>query len=194
MAGDENTGLAVRRIAVLQPVYRPSFNYQCEGLATVRGGAAGQVRFAKGKDSDSGMRHWQRQETIYNLPTEGRIWLSTTRFDILRVETDLREPAANLAKDHLLVDYGPVRFTAGADSLWLPWRADMYPEQHGKRYHHYLTKLPAVRSGQVAQDFPPAWRASRGNSGHRQPAGKTQTVVEDPPARFEHTPKKGAAA
>jgi hypothetical protein len=129
---------------MLQPVYRPTFNYQCEGLATVRGDAAWQLRFEEKKDSQSGVRRWQRQGTIYNIPIKGRIWLSTTTFDILRVETDLREPVdkLELAKDHLLVDYGPVKFTSGADSLWLPWSAEMYMELHGKRYHHrhFLTE------------------------------------------------------
>ena len=137
-------GLNSLGISVLQPVYRPSFNYQCEGLATVRGDAAWQVRFEEKKDADSGVRRWQKHGTIYNIPIKGRIWLSTTTSDILRVETDLREPVSNLelAKDHLLVDYGPVNFKAGADSLWLPWSAEMYLELHGKRYHHrhFLTE------------------------------------------------------
>jgi tetratricopeptide (TPR) repeat protein len=137
-------GLTSLGISMLQPVYRPTFNYQCEGLATVRGDAAWQLRFEEKKDSQSGVRRWQRQGTIYNIPIKGRIWLSTTTFDILRVETDLREPVdkLELAKDHLLVDYGPVKFTSGADSLWLPWSAEMYMELHGKRYHHrhFLTE------------------------------------------------------
>ena len=41
-----------------------------------------------------------------------------------------------LNRDHLLVDYGPVKFTEGKTTLWLPWNAEMYLEVHGKRYHH----------------------------------------------------------
>ena len=62
----------------------------------------------------------------------------TLAYDILRIETDLREPIENLglARDHLQVEYGPVNFTAGNMQLWLPWDAEMYMELHGKRYHH----------------------------------------------------------
>lgn len=146
--GQENTaafptslatvGLNSLGISVLQPVYRPSFDYQCEGVATVRGDAAWQVRFEERKDAHPGVRRWQRLGTIYNIPIKGRLWLSTTTFDILRVETDLREPVAQLelAKDHLRVDYGPIKFAALNEQLWLPWNAEMYLELHGKRYHH----------------------------------------------------------
>lgn len=135
-------GLNSLGLSVLQPAYRPGFVYKCEGVATVRGQAAWQVRFEEKKDSQLGVRRWQREGTIYNIPVRGRIWLSTTTFDIVRVETELLEPVMNLelTRDHLEVEYGPVNFNAGMQ-LWLPWSAEMYLELHGKRYHHkhYLT-------------------------------------------------------
>ena len=71
------------------------------------------------------------------------MWLSSTSFDVLRIETDLREPVPILAlsRDHLLVDYGPVNFASANTTLWLPWSAEMHMELHGHRYHHmhYLT-------------------------------------------------------
>ena len=84
--------LGVSVLQLLQPVYRAGFGYQCEGLATVRGEAAWQVWFEEKPGTETGVRRWQRQGTIYNIPIKGRIWLSTTTFDILRIETDLREP------------------------------------------------------------------------------------------------------
>ena len=131
-------GLNSLGVSILQPVYRPGFEYQCEGLSSIRGGAAWQVRFEEKKDSNTGVRRWQRQGTIYNIPIKGRIWLSTTTYDILRVETDLREAQAELElrRDHLEVNYGPVKFAATDGELWLPWNAEMYLELHGKRYHH----------------------------------------------------------
>jgi tetratricopeptide (TPR) repeat protein len=132
------TGLNSLGINVLQPAYREGYSYQCEGLATIRGQGAWQVRFEEKKDANLDVRRWQRSGTIYNIPLKGRIWLSSTTYDLLRVETDLREPVVNLelTRDHLLVDYGPVNFTAGNTTMWLPWSAEMYLELHGKRYHH----------------------------------------------------------
>lgn len=136
-------GLNSLGLSVLQPANRAGFVYQCQGVATVRGQAAWQVRFEEKKDANLGVRRWQRQGTIYNVPIKGRVWLSTTTFDILRVETDLREPMPNLelTRDHLQVEYGPVNFKGKKAQLWLPWDAEMYMELHGKRYHHkhYLT-------------------------------------------------------
>ena len=47
----------------------------------------------------------------------------------------------NLTRDHLLVDYGPVKFVSANTTLWLPLSAEMHMELHGHRYHHkhYLT-------------------------------------------------------
>jgi hypothetical protein len=54
------------------------------------------------------------------------------------VETELLDPIPGweLTKDHLFVDYGPVKFSTSNQQLRLPWSADMYMELHGKRYHH----------------------------------------------------------
>ncbi len=132
------TGLNSLGINILQPSYRSGFNYQCEGLSSVRGEAAWQVRFEEKKDSQLDVRRWQRGGTIYNIPLKGRIWLSSTSYDLLRIETDLREPVVKLelTRDHLQVDYGPVNFKEGKTTMWLPWSAEMYLELHGKRYHH----------------------------------------------------------
>lgn len=132
------TGLNSLGVSVLQPENREGFAYQCEGLANVRGEAAWEIRFEEKKNANLDVRRWQRQGTIYNIPIKGRIWVASTSYDVLRVETDLREPVGflELTLDHLLVDYGPVAFGNGQSKLWLPWSAEMYMELHGKRYHH----------------------------------------------------------
>jgi tetratricopeptide (TPR) repeat protein len=132
------TGLNGLGFSLLQPAFRDSFGYQCQGLANVRGQAAWQVRFEENPKTVSGVRRWQRNGTIYNLPIKGRIWLSATSFDVVRIETDLEQPnqQLELTRDHLSVDYGQVSFTSSKTKLWLPWSAEMYMELHGKRYHH----------------------------------------------------------
>jgi tetratricopeptide (TPR) repeat protein len=132
------TGLNSIGVNVLLPIYRSGYNYQCEGLASVRGEAAWQVRFEEKKGANLDVRRWQRLGTFYNIPLKGRIWVSSTNFNLLKVETDLREPVAELelSRDHLQINYGPVSFADGRSTLWLPWSAEMYLELHGKRYHH----------------------------------------------------------
>ena len=136
-------GLNNLGVAVLQPATRKNFNYQCEGLTSIRGKAAWQLRFEEKKDAARGVRNWRRDGKLYQIPVKGRAWLSSTSFDVLRIETDLVEPVQllGLTRDHLLVDYGPVNFSSTNAVLWLPWSAEMHMELHGHRYHHmhYLT-------------------------------------------------------
>lgn len=131
-------------VAVLQPFYRGRFNYSCEGLSNVRGQASWQVRFDEKQGvPGEGVRRWHRGMATFDVPVKGRIWISSINFAVLRIESDIREPVKELelTKDHLSVDYGPVKFVAGDVQLWLPWSADMYTEFKGKRYHnrHFLT-------------------------------------------------------
>jgi Flp pilus assembly protein TadD len=137
------TGLNNLGISILQPATRGEFVYQCEGLASIRGKAAWQIRFQEKKNSQGGIRDWKRGGKLYQIPVKGRIWLSSASFDVFRIETDLLEPVQtlNLTRDHLLVDYGPVNFSTGNTTLWLPWSAEMHMELRGRRYHHkhYLT-------------------------------------------------------
>jgi tetratricopeptide (TPR) repeat protein len=137
------TGLNNLGVSILQPAVRGEFSYQCEGLASIRGKAAWQIRFQESKNSNTAVRQWQREGKLFPIAIKGRIWLSSTSFYVLRIETDLVEPVQllGLTRDHLLVDYGPVNFSSTNAVLWLPWSAEMHMELHGHRYHHmhYLT-------------------------------------------------------
>ena len=137
------TGLNNLGVSILQPATRGEFVYQCEGVASVRGKAAWQIRFQEKKDSTESVRDWRRSGKIYPIPIKGRIWLASASFDVVRIETDLLQPVETLGltRDHLLVDYGPINFSASNTTLWLPWSAEMHMELHGHRYHHmhYLT-------------------------------------------------------
>lgn len=137
------TGLNNLGVSILQPATQDEFVYQCEGLTSIRGKATWQIRFQEKKDSKGGVREWKRNGKTYQILIKGRVWVSSASFDVLRIETDLLEPnqILDLTRDHLLVDYGPVNFSAGNTALWLPWSAEMHMELHGHRYHHkhYLT-------------------------------------------------------
>jgi tetratricopeptide (TPR) repeat protein len=133
-------GLNGLGVSILQPANQGGFIYKCEGLTSIRGEAAWQIRFQEnaGAPGFVGVREWRKRGMLYEIPIKGRIWVASASFDLLRVETDLIAPIdkLELSRDHLTVDYGPVSFQNGASTLWLPWTAEMYMELHGKRYHH----------------------------------------------------------
>jgi len=159
------TGLNGLSVSVLQPTNRERFSYSCEGLASLCGQAAWQVRFEEKRDAQGDdVRMWQRNGKTYKIPIKGRIWISSASYAVLRVETDLRDPVSilELTRDHLLVDYGPVNFSSGNVHLWLPWSADIYMVLHGKRYHHrhflsdyLLFEVDTTHSIRKPKELPP---------------------------------------
>jgi tetratricopeptide (TPR) repeat protein len=132
------TGLNSLAISLLQPADRNNFRYRCEGIAQLRGEAVLRIRFQEESTETLGVIRWNKNGMIYNVPFKGRLWISQSTYDVLRVETDLLAPMdkLQLTRDHLRVDYGPVQFDRGHQTLWLPWDAEMFIELHGKRYHH----------------------------------------------------------
>jgi Flp pilus assembly protein TadD len=132
------SGLNNLGVAVLQPAERKDLFFRCEGLAHIRGLAAWQIHFEEKKGAENSIRDWRRNGQIYGVPVKGRVWVSAASYDLVRVETDLREPVAalGLTRDHLTVEYGPVRFRSVDTNLWLPWSAEMFMELRGHRYHH----------------------------------------------------------
>jgi TolA-binding protein len=115
-------GLNNLGVSLLQPADQIYFRYNCEGLTNVRGEAVWQIRFEERKMETLGVRRWRRNGMIYNVPIKGRIWIAAANYDVLRVETDLIAPISSLqlTRDHLRVDYGPVKFARRNETLWLP--------------------------------------------------------------------------
>jgi tetratricopeptide (TPR) repeat protein len=134
-------GLVSLGVAILDPKYGHDLFYKCEGLGKYRGKAAWQIRFEQRQDAKSRLRTWRTDHGVFFVPLKGRVWVEANTYDVLRVETDLREPQKELRlnRDHLIIDYGPVQFRDGKVSLWLPWYAEMFMEFRGKRYHHRHT-------------------------------------------------------
>jgi tetratricopeptide (TPR) repeat protein len=134
-------GLAALALSVFDPNYEGDLTYQCEGLGTWRGKAVWRLRFEQKKGVPSRIRMWANSRGTYSIPLKGRVWIAASSYDVLHIETDLREPVKEieLTRDHLLIDYGPVKFEHGETTLWLPWDAEMFMELRGKRYHHTHT-------------------------------------------------------
>ena len=131
-------GLMSLGINVFDPSYEAGLTYKCEGLGAWRGKATWRLRFEQRKEVPSQIRLWRNNHGTYRIPLKGRVWIDASSYDVLHIETDLREPVNDifLTRDHLIVDYGPVGFERNRTSLWLPWNAEMFLEIHAKRYHH----------------------------------------------------------
>ncbi len=134
-------GLVGLGVNLFDPNYAGDLEYKCEGLGAWRGQAAWRMRFEQKKGVPSQIRTWRNSRGVFPIPLKGRVWVAANSYDVLHVETDLREPVKELqlSRDHLIVDYGPVKFEKGNTTLWLPWSAEMFTELRGKRYHHWHT-------------------------------------------------------
>ena len=134
-------GLVGLGVFLFDPEYQNDVTYRCEGLSEWRGQAAWEIRFEQKRDVQSRLMTWRNNHGVFPVALKGRAWVSSSTYDVLHLETDLRDPMSQLEldRDHLAIDYGPVNFNHGKTSLWLPWYAEMYMQLHGKRYHHRHT-------------------------------------------------------
>jgi tetratricopeptide (TPR) repeat protein len=134
-------GLVSIGVNLFHPIFSSDFTFVCEGLGQWRGRPAWQLRFEQKKEVPSRIRAWEARGKIYTVALKGRVWVAANTFDLLHIETELREPLQDLElkREHLIIDYGPVKFSETATELWLPWFAEMYFDLRGKRYHHKHT-------------------------------------------------------
>ena len=134
-------GLVSMGVAVLDRNFEGDFNFRCDGLTQWRGEPAWQIRFEQKKDVTSRILTWRNNRGSFPIALRGRVWVGANSYNLLHLESDLREPVTmlELTRDHLVIDYGPVHFEHNNTDLWLPWHADAYMELHGKRYHHTHT-------------------------------------------------------
>ena len=134
-------GLVGLGVFLFDPDYQNGLTYKCEGLGEWRGQAAWEIRFEERREVESRLMTWKNNRGTFPVALKGRVWVAANSYDLLHIETDLREPIPQLEldRDHLIIDYGPVKFDHGKTSLWLPWYAELYMQVHGKRYHHRHT-------------------------------------------------------
>lgn len=134
-------GLATLGFMVVNPVYAKDFQFVCEGLGSWEGQPAWQLHFVQRSEAPSHLRLWNYHGNSYRIPIKGRIWIAANSYNILHLETALREPVSGLElkREQVAVDYGPVRFQSAKTELWLPNQADMYFELAKRRYHHKHT-------------------------------------------------------
>ena len=134
-------GLVSLGFMLIHPVFSKDFQFTCEGLGNRNGKPAWQLYFVQRADVPSRVRSWNYKSRSYPIPLKGRMWIGANSFNIMHLETTLREPVPGLRLNHeqLRVDYGPVHFHSAATELWLPWQGEMYFDLMGRRYHHKHT-------------------------------------------------------
>ena len=73
----------------------------------------------------------------YPVALRGRAWIAADTYQIVRMESDLVAPVPEirLVADHMLVEYGPVRFQNRNVEMWLPQNAEVYFDWRGRRVH-----------------------------------------------------------
>jgi Flp pilus assembly protein TadD len=134
-------GLLTLGFMIINPAFSKDFDFTCEGLGTLNGKPAWQLHFVQKADIPSRVSSYYYKKATYQIPLKGRVWIGANNYNILRLETTLREPVAGLRlnREQLTVDYGPVHFRTATTELWLPSRGEMYFDLMGHRYHHNHT-------------------------------------------------------
>jgi Flp pilus assembly protein TadD len=128
-------------VLIFHPLLISDFEMKCEGLSHSQGGFAWQVYFRQRGDKESRIRRYRIAGHVYPIALKGRAWIDANTFQIVRLETDLREahPDLKLNAEHLIMEYGPVRFKSRNEQLWLPASAEYYAVRRGKRFHRRHT-------------------------------------------------------
>jgi hypothetical protein len=125
------------QVFVFHPYYESEFEMKCEGLARQGTGFAWQVHFEQRANIPSRMQVHYLNGRRYPVPLKGRAWIDSTSYQVVRLQTDLREPVkpAGLYAQHTDIEYGPVRFRKDNLDLWLPIRAEFFVQTKGHRVH-----------------------------------------------------------
>src|SRR5882762_5845867 len=124
-------------VLIFHPLLIADFEMKCEGLSRAHGSFAWQIYFRQREDKESRIRRYRVSGHVYPVALKGRAWIDANTFQILRLETDLREvhPELKLDAEHLVMEYGPIAFKSRNEQLWLPTSAEYYAIRRGKRFH-----------------------------------------------------------
>jgi tetratricopeptide (TPR) repeat protein len=136
-------GVETRGLPSMALIFHPNnagnFAMSCEGLGQWNGTPAWQVHFRQRPDKPKTIRAYRIGENgpSYPVALRGRVWIAADSYQIVRMETDLVAalPEIRLFVDHIVVEYGPMRFKNRNVEMWLPQSAELYSDWRGKRMH-----------------------------------------------------------
>ena len=125
--------------------YAADYDFTCEGLGSWRAQPAWQVHFEQKSDREGRILAWDVKSVTYPVSLKGRAWIAAGSFQLLHMETDLVAPmdAIRLRRNHIAIDYAPVKSAKGGNVLWLPSAADIYTHFRGRlfRLQHAFSKF-----------------------------------------------------
>ncbi len=116
-------------VLAFHPVYRDDFTWQCEGLGEWKDQPAWLVRFEQRSDRPTSLlAAFYTPLEEFALPLKGRAWISTKTGQVVRLEADLMRPVepVGLKRQHFVIEYAPVSFTAQGDSVAAGKRGRLY--------------------------------------------------------------------
>jgi tetratricopeptide (TPR) repeat protein len=126
-------------VLAFHPVYRDDFFWQCEGLGEWKDQPAWLVHFEQRSDRPTSLlAAFDTPSEEFALPLKGRAWISTKTGQVVRLEADLARPVEplDLKRQHFVIEYAPVTFSAHKVTLWLPESVDVYIQYQGHYLHH----------------------------------------------------------
>ncbi len=121
---------------IFHPKYLKDFAVTCEGLSDWKGRRAWRLRLVQVQANN--FRGYRLANRYFLVMLKARAWIDAETFEVLRLETDLREPIAEipLLLEHVIVEYSMVDFPRRHLQLWLPREAEIYMDYRGHQYHH----------------------------------------------------------
>jgi hypothetical protein len=124
-------------VLIFHPYYMDDYQMTCEGLGQWRGQPAWQVHFRHRSDRPSRIWRHRANNKSYDVKVKGRAWIAAEDYHLLHLETDLAEPIRQirLERQHVAVEYRPMKFRKGTVQLWLPESAETQVYFEGHRLH-----------------------------------------------------------
>lgn len=126
-------------VLAFHPFFREDFAWRCEGLTEWKGQPAWLVHFEQRTDRPTSLlASFVTSSKEFALPLKGLAWISVKTDQVVRLETDLERPIEplGLKREHWVIEYAPVNFSAHKVSMWLPESADVYIQFQGHYLHH----------------------------------------------------------
>ena len=131
---------------VFHPDMRDNFDMTCEGQGDWHGQSVWLVHFRQRDDRPARIHDYKVGGQTYAVKLKGRAWITTDKFQIVRIESELLSPMKpiQLLSEHQIVEYGPVPFQKKNMELWLPKTAEIYFDFRRHRYYrrhsfdHYM--------------------------------------------------------
>ena len=154
---------------VFHPDMRDNFDMTCEGQGDWHGQSVWLVHFRQRDDRPARIHDYKVGGQTYAVKLKGRAWITTDKFQIVRIESELVSPMKpiQLLSEHQIVEYGPVPFQKKNMELWLPKTAEIYFDFRHHRYyrrhsfdHYMLFAVDADEKRKEPQAAPPGSKAN----------------------------------